>query len=360
MPEPIMSPTTTASTADRPSFRFNVIRGIDSRLRHYRVRRKKEVLSSFAMRVLSANDVAAALPYDRLITALEEAFAADVVAPPRKHHDIPVPGGHDATLLLMPAWMAGRSLGVKIATVFPDNAVRSLPAVFASYLLLDAGTGEPVAVLDGTELTVRRTAAASALASAYLSRDYSRRLLMVGTGNLAPHLVRAHATVRPLEEIVIWGRRPEAAAALAEVLAREALPVTTASDLDAAIGEADIISCATLATEPLVRGELLHAGQHLDLVGAFRPDMSEADVACVRRAEVYVDTRSGAFEEAGDIVQALDAGVIGKSHIRGELAELARGSVKGRTDDAAITLFKSVGTALEDLAAAALAIEMTR
>jgi ornithine cyclodeaminase len=308
------------------------------------------------MRVLGASEVAAALPYDRLIAALDEAFAGDVIAPQRIHHDIQVPDGSDATLLLMPAWTAGRSLGVKIATVFPDNAIRSLPAVFASYFLMSAETGEPVAVLDGTELTVRRTAAASALASRYLSREDARRLLMVGTGNLAPHLVRAHATARPIEDVVIWGRRPEAANALADTLQGDSFSTSTTTDLDAAVGAADIISCATLATEPLIRGKLLQPGQHVDLVGAYRPDMAEADVESVRLADVYVDTRGGAFSEAGEILQAIDAGIIDKSDVKGELTELADGTVPGRTDDAAITLFKSVGTALEDLAAAELAL----
>jgi ornithine cyclodeaminase len=290
------------------------------------------------------------------MAALDDAFAGDVVAPPRAHHDIHVPGDDAATILLMPAWIPGRSLGVKIATVFPDNAKRSLPAVFASYFLMSAKTGEPVAVLDGTELTLRRTAAASALASSYLSRKDARRLLMVGTGNLAPHLVRAHATARPIEEVVVWGRRPEAAESLVELLDGEAFTVVATSDLDAAIAEADIISCATLASAPLIRGALLEPGQHLDLVGAFRPDMAEADTDSVSRSEVYVDTRSGALAEAGDILQAIDAGVIAESDIIGELAELASGGISGRTNDRSITMFKSVGTALEDLAAAELAM----
>jgi ornithine cyclodeaminase len=308
------------------------------------------------MRVLGASEVAVALPYDRLIAALDEAFASEVVSPPRAHHDIPVPGAKDATLLLMPAWTCGRSLGVKIATVFPDNAAHSLPAVFASYFLMSAETGEPLAVLDGTELTLRRTAAASALASTYLSRQDARRLLMIGTGNLAPHLVRAHAIARPIEDVVVWGRRSEAAEALAASLAGESFSVTTARDLDAAISEADIISCATLATDPLVSGTRLQAGQHLDLVGAFRPDMAEADTDSIARADVYVDSRAGALSEAGEILQAIEAGVFDASAIRGELAELSGGSAGGRQDDEAITLFKSVGTALEDLAAAELAI----
>ncbi|MDH5344455.1 MAG: ornithine cyclodeaminase family protein, partial [Gammaproteobacteria bacterium] len=159
------------------------------------------------MHILTAADVAKALPYDALMDALDQAFASDIEVPQRAHHDVAVPGGADGTLLLMPAWQPGGNLGVKIATVFPDNAQRSLPAVFASYFLADAETGVPAAILDGTELTLRRTAAASALASRYLSRRESRTLLVVGTGNLAPHLVRAHAVARPIERIIAWGRR---------------------------------------------------------------------------------------------------------------------------------------------------------
>ena len=308
------------------------------------------------MQFLNANKVAAALPYDQLIDALDSAFAGDVAVPQRAHLDVPVPGGDDATLLLMPAWAAGRSIGVKIATVFPDNARRSLPAVLASYFLMNGETGEPLAVLDGTELTVRRTAAASALASRYLSRQNARTLLMVGTGNLAPHLVRAHAAARPIDHVIVWGRRQEAAEALVGKLLAESINAEVATDLDGVIPDADIISCATLSTDPLVKGALLRDGQHLDLVGAFKPDMRESDSDAVRRASVYVDTRAGALAEAGDILQAISEGAIAPDDVRGDLAELATGTAEKRVDDATVTLFKSVGTALEDLAAAELAV----
>jgi ornithine cyclodeaminase len=305
---------------------------------------------------LDANTVAAALPYEQLIAALAKAFAADVNVPLRAHHDVPVAGGTTGTLLLMPAWQAGGSLGVKIATVFPDNAKRNCPAVFASYLLMSAESGVPVAVLDGTELTLRRTAAASALASRYLSRKNSARLLMVGTGNLAPHLIAAHAIARPIREVMIWGRRPEAAAALSNRVASASLKATVVEELKLAVKNADIISVATLATEPLIRGAWLRDGQHLDLVGAFRPDMREADTEAVVRAAVYVDTRAGAMSEAGEIVQALRSKSLAEDSIAGELRDLVTGKVAGRSDERQITLFKSVGTALEDLAAAELAV----
>jgi ornithine cyclodeaminase len=305
---------------------------------------------------LDAKRVAAALPYDKLIDALAIAFAGEFEVPLRAHHEVSLPDGSPGTLLLMPAWQSGGSMGVKIATVFPDNAAQGFPAVFASYILMSAETGVPVAVLDGTEITLRRTAAASALASSYLSRIDSSSLLMVGTGNLAPHLIAAHATARPITDVCIWGRRREAAEKLAGTLATSSFSVSVSDDLEQAVGQADVISCATLASEPLVQGEWLRAGQHLDLVGAYKPDMREADSKAVSRAEVYVDTRAGALSEAGDIMLAIDDGSIRESDVRGELRELVKGIAGGRTADDAITLFKSVGTAIEDLAAADLAI----
>ena len=247
-------------------------------------------------------------------------------------------------------------MGVKIATVFPDNAAQGLPAVFASYILMSAETGVPVAVMDGSEITLRRTAAASALASSYLSRVESSRLLMVGTGNLAPHLIAAHATARKITDVSIWGRRQEAAENLAAMLDTSTFSVSVSDDLEQAVTQADVISCATLAREPLVLGDWLRPGQHLDLVGAYKPDMREADSEAVRRAEVYVDTRSGALSEAGDILLAIDDGSLRGTDVRGELGELVTGTVAGRTSDDAITLFKSVGTAIEDLAAAELVL----
>ena len=309
------------------------------------------------MLVLSANEVAEALPYDQLINALATAFGGDYEVPPRAHHEVALPDGHPGKLLLMPAWQLGGDMGVKIATVFPDNAAQGYPAVCASYILMSAVTGILVAVLDGTEITLRRTAAASALASTFLSRSNSTNLLMVGTGNLAPHLIAAHATARSFTEVCIWGRRRESAEKLAATLATSSFSVTVSHDLEQAVGQADVISCATLAIDPLIEGRWLLPGQHLDLVGAFRPDMREADSEAVLRADVYVDTRAGAMSEAGEILQAINVGSIQESHVKGELRDLVSGTAGGRTSDDSITLFKSVGTALEDLAAAELALK---
>jgi ornithine cyclodeaminase len=308
------------------------------------------------MRVFDADSVARCLPYDQLIEAIEEAFRTGETVPQRSHYSVEVHNGTSGSLLLMPAWTSGGSLGVKIVTVFPDNELHGLAAVRASYVLMDANTGVPRGMLDGTELTLRRTACASALASRYLSRPDSHTLLMVGTGKLAPHMILAHAMVRPISRVLLWGRRADAARALADEMRDAASDVAAVDNLEDAVRQADIISCATLAREPLLHGDWLQAGQHVDLVGSFTPEMREADTETVLRAELFVDTHAGATTEAGEIVQAIRTGKLAAADIRADLAALVRGTHAGRTSPAAITLFKSVGTALEDLAAARLVL----
>jgi alanine dehydrogenase len=311
------------------------------------------------MRVLGASAVEAGLETEALVEKLREVFRTAVTVPPREHYSIPVPNSADATLLVMPAWQENRYIGVKIVSVFPGNGTKDLPSVMGSYVLISARTGEPLATIDGRMLTLRRTAAASALAAKYLARADANRLLMIGTGALAPHLIRAHATVRPIREVVIWGRTPEKAATLARILHSRYLKVSATTDLEAAVRGADVISCATLSREPLIRGEWLKQGQHVDLVGGFTPEMREADDTAIERARIYVDTPV-ALKEAGDIVQPLQSGLLVEKMIAGDLAELAQGRCHGRSFYNQITLFKSVGTAIEDLAAAMLLFEQTR
>jgi len=327
------------------------------------------------VKILSAEQVDASLDDLALIDRLEALFRTGCEMPPRHHHTIAAPHGHgsaDATLLLMPAWTRGSGtearqshVGIKIVTVFPDNGNHGLPAIYGQYLLLDGKTGAALALLDGSMLTKRRTACASGLASRHLSQPDAHRLLMIGTGALAPELVRVHAKVRPITEVSIWGRRPEQAQRVASELARS-LPkavgrpvlVRAVTDRARAVADSDIISCATLSAGPLVEGAWLRDGQHLDLVGAYRPDMRESDDRAVARARIYVDTRAGALKEAGDIVQAIGNGTISERDIVADLFELARKQREGRRagDRTSITLFKSVGAALEDLAAAELAL----
>jgi ornithine cyclodeaminase/alanine dehydrogenase-like protein (mu-crystallin family) len=310
------------------------------------------------MQFVTADEIDAALTWPTLIEALRAAFAGDVVTPTRHHHRIARPDG-DATLLLMPAWQAGAGgyAGVKIVSVFPGNAARSKPSVIGTYLLLDGDSGEPLAALDGQALTAWRTAAASALAASYLAAPDARRMAMIGAGALAPRLIAAHAAVRPIETVAIWNRNAERAARLAADLDRPGLRVTATLDLGAVIAGADIVSAATMSREPLVRGDWLKPGAHLDLVGAYNPAMREADDAAIARATVYVDTRAGALAEAGDIVQAIASGALDETRIAGDLFDLCRGAAPGRRSADEITLFKSVGTAIEDLAAAVLVYE---
>lgn len=302
------------------------------------------------IRFYSAEQVHAALEWRRLAEALNGAFVHGAEVPLRHAHAL---GGGD-TLLLMPAWRDD-ALGVKLVTVMPGAPARGGGTVAASYLLLDRATGEPRALIDGEALTLRRTAAASALAARYLARPDATRMLMVGCGKLAPWLVRAHCALRPgLVHVALWGRRNEPAQSLAQALRDEGLPVEAVEDLGAAARGAQLISCATTATVPIVRGAWLAPGTHLDLVGGFTRTMREVDDAAVARSRIVVDTYRGALAEAGDLVGPLESKVISREAVVAELAEILRGDVRGRTDADQVTLFKSVGTALEDLAAAQL------
>ncbi|MGO4559989.1 ornithine cyclodeaminase family protein [Rhizobiales bacterium 3FA27D7] len=311
------------------------------------------------MLTISAAEVDRALTFSGLVETLRTAFRDGAVQPVRHHHTVERPDGAASTLLLMPAWTdlnaAGTSkdghIGVKIVTVSPDNNAIAKPAVMGLYLLLDGKTGEPQALIDGQRLTQWRTACASALAASYLAREDASRLLVIGAGALSPFLVKAHSAVRPIKSVRIWNRTPANAEKVAAALRAEGLPAEAAGDLGAEMAEADIVSSATISNEPLVRGAQLKTGAHVDLVGGFTPTMREADDAAITRARVYVDTRAGATKEAGDIVQPLASGVLKADAIVADLHELARGQKKGRQSADEITLFKSVGAALEDLAA---------
>ena len=310
------------------------------------------------MKILGAQEVAASLEYATLVDILEDAFRVGATVPPRHHHTISVQNEQDGTLLLMPAWNEAY-MGVKTAIVIPGNAERGLPAVQANYQLMDRQTGKLLAILDGAELTARRTAAASALASRHLSRASSSRLLMVGTGTLAPHLIGAHATQRGIEEVQVWGRRIEQAKSVVATINLPGVQVRAVDNLKIAVAEADIISCATLANTPLIHGEWLRSGQHLDLVGGFTQGMREVDDVTITRARLFVDT-DDAIETTGDIYEPLRRGIIKLGDIQGTLFSLSQGEASpARPVGDEITLFKSAGTAIEDLAGAVLAYERT-
>jgi ornithine cyclodeaminase len=302
------------------------------------------------VQVYSAAAVHAALPWEALSQALESAFVNGAQVPVRHVH----PLSERDVMLLMPAWDE-RLIVTKLVTAIPGAP----STVCATVLAVDRATGEPLAVLDGEAVTLRRTAAASALAATRLARADASELLVVGSGRLAGWVARAHAALQPgLRRVRVWGRRAQPTAALAQALADEGLPAEPVAPggLEAAVRAAHIVSCVTTSADPVVLGDWLSPGTHLDLVGGFRPDMREVDDAAVRHTRIVVDTRGGALAEAGDLVQPLREGVITPQAIVGDLAELLRGQCAGRLDSHGITLFKSVGTALEDLAATRLVL----
>ncbi|MEP7453037.1 ornithine cyclodeaminase family protein [Phyllobacterium sp. SB3] len=317
------------------------------------------------MKLVSPAEVDSLLNWPDMINAIELAFRQGMIQPVRHHHTVDRPDGAASTLLLMPAWSDFDALGdsskgymgVKIVTVSPDNGAVSKPAVMGVYLLLDGKTGEPKALIDGQRLTLWRTAGASALAARYLAREDASRLVILGAGALSGFLARAHSAVRPIEQISIWNRNFAGAEKVAAELTADGFNAKAVKDKDAAIAEADIITAGTLSTEPLILGKHLKAGAHVDLIGAFTPTMRESDDECIKRARVFVDTKDGALKEGGDIVQPIKAGVVDSSHVIGDLFDLTRGTIKGRQSAAEITLFKSVGAALEDLAAGILVYE---
>ncbi|MCJ8270284.1 MAG: ornithine cyclodeaminase family protein [Psychrosphaera sp.] len=294
--------------------------------------------------------------FPELISRLKLAFAdSSVEVPMRHHHDYANPTEkEDSTLLLMPAWEPGKDLGVKMVTVSPNNSKYQLPSIQGLYLLFDAHKGYCKSLMDAKSLTAFRTAATSALASSFLSRQDSKSLFMIGTGALSPMLIKAHAAVRPIEQVYIWGRSPIKADAVKAELADESFTVTVVDSIKEGIEKADIISCATLSKTALISGELLKPGQHLDMVGAYKPDMREADDQCLLRSKVFVDHYAGALKETGDIVIPIAQGVIKREDIQADLFELCKGERTGRKNDTDITFFKSVGHALEDLVAATL------
>ncbi|WP_188746477.1 ornithine cyclodeaminase family protein [Marinobacterium zhoushanense] len=311
---------------------------------------------------LNAEQVQQALPWSAVVDALADAFSrTDLHAPVRHHHFIDVPGEPQATLLLMPAWIEGVYLGVKQVAVFPGNNARNLPGLTSLYTLSCGRTGRTLLTLDGNELTARRTAGASALASRYLSRADASILLMVGSGRMARRLIPAHMSVRKLKTIHVWDRSEASAQRLVEALRIEGIraQMCPSDQLQARAREADIVSCATMATEPLVLGEWLKPGAHLDLVGSFTPKMRETDNRAMQRCEVFVDTRAGALAETGDLIIPIREGAISEAKVVAEFADLCRGEHPGRSaladPDRAVTLFKSVGDSREDLAAAILA-----
>jgi ornithine cyclodeaminase len=306
------------------------------------------------MRVIDGPGLERLTPYPALIAALRDRLAERVASPQRLVLD---PTGQGDALLLMPAWREGGLMVVKLVTVYPRNAAAGRPALDASVSVFDQRDGRLRAILDGVVLTVRRTAAASALGAALLARPDCTTLLVIGTGALAPALARAHLAAQPgLRRVRVWGRTAAKAEALAAGLRAEGIDAEAAPDLDAAIAGADTIVAATTATQPIIRAAAVRSGTHLSLVGAFTPAMAEAEPALMKRARLFADDRASILAKGGEVAQAIAAGLIAESAIEADLAGLARAGPPRRARDD-ITVFKSVGFAALDLIAAELALK---
>ncbi len=306
------------------------------------------------MRVLGRSAVARALSLADCIAAIEQAMVAtsagEADLPLRTH--LPIRGSA-GKLVVMPGVLGPlRVFGLKIVAKFPRPANDPHGSHVGMVIIFDADNGLPLAMLEGGVLTEIRTAAASALATRALSRPESKVLAVLGTGAQARWHARAIPVVRPIEELRLWGRNAVHAEALARRLSSElTIPVSAAASAADAVRGADIVCTTTSSPEPILRGEWLEPGMHVNLVGSAIPTTAEIDVECVRRARFYVDTRAAAAAEAGELRAALAAGVVGADHVRGEIGEVLAGTVPGRTDAAQITLYKSLGVAAQDLAA---------
>ena len=305
------------------------------------------------MKHIDQGDVERLLPFPALVRTLREAFCADISVPLRQTLKLPDETAPIGTSLLMPAWNRTGYYGVKLVNIFPGNAGLGLPGLHAVYVLFDGQTGMPLATLDGDAITSRRTAAASALGVALLANPDARRLLVVGAGRVARLLAPAIASVRELSLVEVWNPTPERAERCAAQWQAMGLRARPVHDLEGAVRAADIVSCATLATQPLIQAHWLQPGSHLDLVGSFAPAMTEAEPACFADAGVWVDTEE-ATQKSGDILNAMRAGCLAAIDVKGTLFDLCRGACEGRSSAAQRTVFKAVGSALEDLAAAVM------
>jgi ornithine cyclodeaminase len=302
------------------------------------------------MQFFDQTAVANALPYPALIDALARGLQEPIASPLRSHFE---PNGDASTVLIMPAWKPQQLMGVKLVSIWPGNAARGQSAVSGVYVLLSCEDGRPLAVLDGTELTLRRTAAAAALAATLLARRNSQTLAILGTGSLSAPLAVAHASVMDCKRVVVWGRSLAKAQAVVDRLGPLGVCALASDDLQATLASADVVAAASTATAPFIRSDWVKPGTHLGLVGAFTPTMAEAEPALMARAQVFADSREAVLQKGGEVLQAIQLGLMQASDIQAELAELAAEPARAwRQREDAITVFKSVGFAALDWIAA--------
>ena len=308
------------------------------------------------MKIISAEQVHAALRYPGLIDALQEAFSKEFTMPPRMVFPLDDKDDNHDAFALLPSW-TDSLIAVKSFTYFPDNPKPKYQSLYSKILLFDRKHGEPLALVDGTSVTYWRTAGISGLASRLLARENSETLFVLGTGNLSTYIIRAQASVRPLKRVLVWGRTP---ANMDNVVARmskelSGVEVSAAKDIQSGCSQADIVVSATGSHEPLVKGDWIREGTHTDFIGNHHATKRECDSALVLKSKVYADSRDNCFREAGEILVPISEGVFKKEMVVGQLTEMCAGQVPLRTDDKEITMFKSIGMALSDLVGAGFA-----
>ena len=303
------------------------------------------------MHFIAKEDVERLAPYGPLVEALAKGLGEPIECPPRSHFN----PNHDASaVLIMPAWRPHQIMGTKIVSIWPGNNARGLSAVSAIYVVTSCKDGTPLAVIDGTELTLRRTAAAAALAASTLARPNSQRLLVLGTGALSAHLAMAHHSVFNLSKVTVWGRSLDKACRVVANLAEVGIAAQATNDLQLALANADIVAAATTASTPFIPSAWVRAGTHLGLIGAFTANMAEAEPELLPRGRLFADNRAAVLEKGGEVVQALRAGLISEKDVLAELSELVASPAlaDGHRAESDITVFKSVGFAALDLIAA--------
>jgi ornithine cyclodeaminase/alanine dehydrogenase-like protein (mu-crystallin family) len=311
------------------------------------------------MLIIPDEKISGYLDYPKLIAALKEIFQSDYTLPLRHHHFYKTENGDENTLILMPVWN-NEFMGMKQVTVAPANAAQNMPSIFAQYILSNSKTGQPLALMNAAELTSRRTACTSALASSYLSREDSENLLVVGGGKVAQHLVQAHLAVRNFKKVSVWMRNTEKLNAFIVSLKEEGIGAEAVTNLEKSAREADVISCATLSKTPVIKGEWVKPGTHLDMIGSHKPDTRETDDEAIKKSSIFVDSRMGALHETGELALPIASGIISEKDVQADIVELIKGVHSGRTSSEEITLFKSAGLAVEDLAAALLVYKSMR
>ena len=310
------------------------------------------------MKYFDTKAIQTALPYPLLVEALAQGLQQFAQTPARSFFS---PNQDASCVMIMPAWRPHQMMGVKLVSVWPENNAKGESAVSAVYVVISCLDGRPLAVLDGTELTLRRTAAAAALAAKRLARENSETLAVLGTGSLSVPLVQAHTDTMRLKNVLVWGRQFHKTQRVVKQLKELGIEVRAMGDLEETLALSDVVAVATTATEPFLKADWVKPGTHISLVGAFTPQMAEAEPVLMARSQLFADCRASVLEKGGEVFQAIKQGLVLDSDIIADLAELTAQSDRNwRHDGQAITVFKSVGFALLDLIAAEVVMKDSR